>query len=215
MGDHGGTHIGIGVAAQHQVKVTVVVIVTPRHRAVGHTGQWAVRVTKGTSALIAIEPSYIVAPALAASEQQIGVAVIIIIAPGCRTTGNRLEISPGLFNKGAAIIAIEGTLGNARIPPSDQQIEIAIKIIVGPGQGTIKGRGQGRGQTQGWRTAGHGLTGRKLPLARGQHAITLATHPAAQVDGHCFAAQEGPGRGEAQGGDDLSKTKVARINATQ
>ena len=186
LGDHGGTDIGISVTAQHQVKVTIVIIVTPRNRTIGHTGQWAVRIAKDTSPLIAIETGHVVAPAQATGEQQIGVAVIVSIAPGRRAARDRLEGSPGLFNKGAAIIAIERALGNACIPPSDQQIEIAVQIIVGPGQGRVKGRGQGRGQTQRWRTAGHGLTGRKLPLARGQHAITLAAHPAAQVDAHRF-----------------------------
>ena len=149
-------HIDAGVdqlaANQRQIEVAIVVIVSPGRIAVKATGEGSYDQGKSMATIrrpvIAVEqsPRYAVRHA---GEQQVKIAIIVIVTPGrraytqCRETKRQVSEAPrGRGGTIWSVIAIERGPPVAIDLPAKEQIGVAVAVIITPGQVTVTQRGQ-------------------------------------------------------------------------
>ena len=138
----------VELAIHGQIKVTITVIITPGDPAEGEAGQPSTNIGKtpacggGAKTIIAIDRGYTDAGVdqLAANQRQIEVAIVVIVSPGriaVKATGE------GSYDQGKSmatirrpVIAVEQSPRYAVRHAGEQQVKIAIIVIVTPGRRT-------------------------------------------------------------------------------
>ena len=120
-------------------------------------------------------------------EQQVEIAILIVVAPGGRAIvhrrkrGSKRVQDPG-------IIPIKLTDPPRTTEARQEEIEIAIFVIVSPSNGAIGNRWQpSRHGSKFTHTTGTGATDNKLPLVRGERRACDTFDSVGSNNDHCFA----------------------------
>ena len=119
------------ITGQQQIEVTVAVIVTPRRRALIEPRQAGSNVGKMTG-VVAVEQGAQATGGLSA-HQQVEIAVVVKITPGHRAIRDTEQADGRVKGEPPGLIDIKlGIMVTGTAPPADNQVEIAITIIVAP-----------------------------------------------------------------------------------
>ena len=138
---------GAGTGARvDDVQVAVIINIAPRHAAVRRTAQSSVDIGEHAATVVAIDLGDAGAPVGEASQQDVQVAVAVVIAPSRRgAIADGRQPGADVGEGAATIVAVH--LGNvaAAAAAGEQQVEVAVAIVVTPGDGALLDGRQARG----------------------------------------------------------------------
>ena len=146
--EHGAAAPGLIDAAQQQVDAAVAVVVAPYRGAAGETLEVLGRPGGHCSAVVVEHQGAVVGQQGSARHGEVLVAVVVVVDP-CELPVDGLERIEGkplieLESSGRAV-AIQQQLNLPRIAAAGQrQVEVAVVVVVGPGQRASLDPGRGR-----------------------------------------------------------------------
>ena len=117
-------------ATDGEVEISIVVIVAPGTRCVTHPVQAGVDVGEGAVAVVVVNFGG-VGRAGVTSQQNIEIAVIVVVAPFCDALLASYQSRIDVGEDAAAVVAVHLALLSARIP-RHQDVEFAVVVVVAP-----------------------------------------------------------------------------------
>ncbi len=137
-----GGAVGTG---DQQVEVTVVVVIAPRRAAEAQVGHCGGDLGERSVAVVTIERGILPAAADPAGQQQIEVTVIVVVAPYCCALVGCSQTDAAVHEDAAVVAVNAARTVVAGVDPDDHQIEVAIVVVVAPGDGALGNAGEARG----------------------------------------------------------------------
>ena len=138
----GGSNIRVAtVTGEQQIEIAIVVIVGPSDSACGDIHQGGVGVGKA-AAIVAIEPRCRRRTARVAGEQQIGIAVAVIVTPGRGAALHLHQCDTVVWLETSSLVGIKPGERLPVVLSAQQEIKVAIQVMVGPGQRAPLQQGQ-------------------------------------------------------------------------
>ena len=132
IGARAGIAGDIGEAGSHHIEIAIIVIVTPGHITPLRADQPSVDVHKTAVAIVAIDARERGGAVQRAVDQQIGVAIIVMVTPGRRAIGKRGEGRCPIGDKRTGRVGIEFSAPLAIDLCQVEEVEITVKVIVNP-----------------------------------------------------------------------------------
>ena len=132
IGTRAGIAGDIGEAGSHHIEIAIIVIVTPGHITPLRADQPGIEIHKAAVAIVAVDARERGGAVQRAVDQQIGVAIIVIVTPCRRAVGKCGEGRCSIRDKSAGRVGIEFSAPLAIDLRQVEEVEITVKVIVNP-----------------------------------------------------------------------------------